>query len=120
MLGTSSTEAAMDTIAAATIPNWWGCCSGDRDAVFSFCREFAIETEIETAFRLVQQHFSPERWQIDLEGDPEGDSRWLVLRFDARGDVSEVLATYSELKDEWLSSAHPKAWPLVRFMYNIT
>lgn len=101
--------------------DWLSSYTDDIRAVRTFCQKHQILADLKTAIRLITQSFPrTQNVRIALRGDPEGDGEWLVIQFDAAGDVGHVLGAYAKLKKEWVSLIQGRGLGMIRFLYNIT
>jgi hypothetical protein len=93
--------------------------ASDPEAVRTFCEQYGICGEAVRAVDLVRKHFLATKPELEVEADPEGNGEWLVIRFDARGSVADVLDRYGRCKREWITAATDAGRSLIRFVYNI-
>jgi hypothetical protein len=52
-------------------------------------------------------------------GDPDSDTKWLVVQSNICGTVERALSAYRSLKTDWLEEVAGEQSLLIRFLYNI-
>jgi hypothetical protein len=101
------------------VRDWFSRYGTNADEVRAFCREHGLQAEAKRAVSLIEKYFPWSESRLDVCGDPDGDEKWLIVRFDVPGPVEEVLASYRRMKREWTDAPGIESSRLIRFIYNI-
>ena len=103
----------------AAKPDWITRHAADPDEVRSFCRRHRLLKAGHWVIELLNQEVPWNDLRVAIEGDPEGDSEWIVFEFDMEGTVRTVLDAYHLMKTKWVENLSIPQLLLMRLSYNI-
>ena len=99
---------------------WFGVATAEHAMELErICAQHQLHDLGAAAVQIARTELKPEQMQLEVAGDPEGSSEWVIIRSDIRASVDEVLARYAACKNAWLRLAPPSRQDLVCFVYNI-
>jgi hypothetical protein len=85
-----------------------------------FCGRHELSTHLHVAIGLLRTSFpSVDRFNLQIERDPETGDEWILINFDVTGEIEDVLLWYDRYTELFVKSV---PWPerdKIRMAYNI-
>lgn len=90
------------------------------DNLYDFCIRHDLSFYLSMAIGLMRDSFpSLKRFSLQLELDPDTSEEWILIDFDVKGEIEEILEEYDRYTDRWVKAA---PWPQrdkIRTSFNI-
>jgi tetratricopeptide (TPR) repeat protein len=92
--------------------NQWLRLTGEKHplvVVYDFSEQHGLMGHLGTAVKLLKDCFARAKaTRLKLEHDPETEEEWLVVEFEVSGKIEDILNSYDNYTDLWISSV---PWP---------
>jgi hypothetical protein len=105
--------------AAPPVKEWFLEHSAEPDTVRRFCSDNRILIDAVRAVAQAKKHFHGAKPALWIEQDTDSDARWLIVDVPCAAAITEPLAAYDALLDEWITSTTPNVLSLIHLTFTV-